>query len=70
MIDYYNYLPTMFKDYPEVITIDELQAILHIGRNSAYTLLKEGAIETLRVGKKYIIPKLSVMNFLMEGFKK
>lgn len=69
MINYYNYLPTMFKDYPEVITIDELQAILHIGRNSAYKLLKEGAIETLRVGKKYIIPKLSVMNFLMEGFK-
>ena len=53
-----------FNDYPEVISIDNLQEILHIGRNAAYSLLKEGKIKTIKVGKKYIIPKQSVINFI------
>ncbi|MCQ2476121.1 MAG: helix-turn-helix domain-containing protein [Clostridia bacterium] len=53
-----------FNDYPEVISIDNLQEILHIGRNAAYSLLKEGKIKTIKVGKKYIIPKKSIIEFL------
>ena len=53
-----------FNDYPEVISIDNLQEILHIGRNAAYSLLKEGKIRTIKVGKKYIIPKKSIIEFL------
>lgn len=53
-----------FNDYPEVISIDTLQEILHIGRNAAYSLLKEGKIKTIKVGKKYIIPKKSIIEFL------
>ena len=29
----------LFKDYPDIITIIDLQAMLHIGRNAAYKLL-------------------------------
>lgn len=54
----------IFANYPDVVTVDDLQAMLHIGRNSAYDLLKNGTIATVRVGKKYIIPKTSVINFL------
>lgn len=53
-----------FNDYPEVISIDNLQEILHIGRNAAYSLLKEGKIKTIKIGKKYIIPKKSIIEFL------
>jgi hypothetical protein len=38
--------------------------MLHIGRNSAYSILKDGLIKTIKVGKKYIIPKKSVIDFL------
>ena len=54
----------LFKEYPDVITIVDLQAMLHIGRNAAYKLLQDGTIKTLRVGKKYIVPKQSVVNFI------
>ena len=54
----------IFKDYPDVITVEDLQNMLHIGRNTAYGILKDGAIKTIKVGKKYIIPKQSVIEFI------
>lgn len=55
---------TIFADYPDVVSVEDVQAMLRIGRNAAYGLLKSGAISTVRVGKKYIIPKTSIINFL------
>lgn len=60
----------LFKDYPDIITIIDLQAMLHIGRNAAYKLLQDNSIVSVRVGKKYIIPKSSVANFVTEGVRK
>ena len=60
----------LFKDYPDIVTILDLQAMLHIGRNAAYKLLQDNSIVSVRVGKKYIIPKSSVANFITEGVKK
>lgn len=54
----------MFSNYPDVVSVEDVQAMLHIGRNAAYGLLQSGAIVTIRVGKKYIIPKASVIDFL------
>lgn len=54
----------MFIEYPDVITVDDLQSMLHIGRNTAYKMLQEEMIKTVKVGKKYIIPKASVINFV------
>ncbi len=54
----------MFSNYPDVVSVEDVQAMLHIGRNAAYGLLKSGAIATIRVGKRYIIPKASVIDFL------
>lgn len=54
----------MFRSFPDVVTVDELMRMLHIGRNAAYGLLKSGAIKTLRVGKRYIIPKICVISYI------
>ncbi|MCQ2470728.1 MAG: helix-turn-helix domain-containing protein [Clostridia bacterium] len=54
----------LFSEYPDVVTVDDLQKMLKIGRNSAYDILKSGLIKTIKVGKRYIIPKQSVINFL------
>ena len=54
----------IFKDYPDVVTIDQLQKMLNIGRNSAYELLKNNVIKSVRVGKRYIIPKVYVIAYL------
>ena len=55
---------SIFADYPDVVSVEDVQAMLHIGRNAAYCLLQSGNIATIRVGKKYIIPKASVIDFL------
>ena len=53
-----------FDNYPDVVTPEDIQKMLRSGRNSVYDLLKQGKIKSLRVGKKYLIPKTSVINFL------
>ena len=62
-----NTTPTMneiFKDYPDVVSIEQLQKMLNIGRNSAYELVRNDAIKTVKVGTRYIIPKANVIAYL------
>jgi excisionase family DNA binding protein len=54
----------MFENYPDVISIKNLCDMLHIGKSNAYSLLQNKAIYHVKVGKKYIIPKNSVIGFL------
>ena len=54
----------IFRDYPDVITVNELQSMLRIGRNKAYELLKTKQIRSIPNGRHYIIPKQSVIDFL------
>ena len=54
----------IFKDYPDVVTIDQLQKMLNIGRNSAYELLRNNIIKSVKAGKRYIIPKVYVIAYL------
>ena len=53
-----------FKDYPDVVSIEEVQTMLRIGRNAVYELLRSGVIKSLKVGKKYIIPKVSIIKYV------
>jgi excisionase family DNA binding protein len=54
----------MFENYPDIITIEDLMDMLHIGKSSAYSLLQQNQILHVRVGRKYIIPKQSVIGFI------
>jgi len=56
----------MFRDYPDVVTVEHLCRMLNIGRNTAYTLLQNNKIYHVKVGKKYIIPKAAVLDFIGE----
>ena len=56
----------MLDEYEAVLTVSDLQEILNIGRNSAYELLRDGRIAAFRVGKKWRIPKQSVIDFLSQ----
>ncbi len=60
-INYYN---NLFREYNDVVDIDDLQKMLKIGRSSAYEIVKTGRIKTVKIGKRYIIPKQSVIEFL------
>lgn len=61
---YMNEKKEMFEEYPDILKIDDIQSMLQIGRNSAYTLLKQGLIKSIKIGKKYIVPKNAVIDFV------
>lgn len=54
----------MFTEYPDVVTIEQLCKMLGIGKAKAYELLNKNTIKAKRIGKKFIIPKQSVIKFL------
>lgn len=54
----------MFSDYPDVLNIDDLTHMLNIGKNKAYELVNTNTIQSIRVGRKIIIPKFRVIEFL------
>lgn len=58
----------MFDNYPDIITIDNLMAMLKIGKSSAYALLKDNRIRHVKIGSKYIIPKKSVIVFINQAY--
>ena len=60
-----NTLDTMmFSEYDDVVTVDDVMNMLHIGRNNVYKLLNDNSIKSVKVGKRFIIPKRSVINFV------
>lgn len=54
----------MFSQYPDVVSKDELMAMLKIGKNKAYELLRSGTIKNIKIGKQYRIPKRYIIEYL------
>lgn len=48
---------SLLYNYSDVLTVENVMKILHIGRSKVYELLRSKAIPSIRVGKEYIIPK-------------
>lgn len=59
----------MFKEYADIVRIKDVQDMLKIGKNKVYELLKSGEIKSIRIGNKYIIPKKSVIDFVVNRLK-
>ena len=56
----------VFDSYPDVVSVEEMQQMLRLGKNAVYQLLKDGAIKSIKVGKRYIVPKKYVIEFLVQ----
>ena len=55
----------VFSEYEDIVSIDDIMKMLHIGRSNVYKLLRNKEIKHIRVGVKYIVPKVSVIEFIM-----
>ena len=55
------------KNYNDVLLPEEVQEILHIGRNAMYGYLADGTIRSIKIAGKYRIPKLYLLEFLYPG---
>ena len=53
----------MFRNESDVLTVPEAAKLLRIGKNQAYELVKNGRLGAIKLGKKIIVPKLSLIDF-------
>lgn len=54
----------MFHDYPDILSTANLQEILRLSKNSVLDLLQNKQIKHFRKGKKYLIPKACVIDYI------
>jgi len=54
----------MFENYPDVVSVKDLCAMLKIGKNTAYKIINDGDIQSIRIGRKILIPKAYVIAYL------
>ena len=57
-------LKKIFSNYPDVVSLPDLMKMLNIGRNTAYGLLQNGEVKSIKVGKQYRIPKQYIIEYL------
>ena len=56
----------MLQERPDVLTIEYLCEILKISTKTGYRLLKDGKIQSLKVGRSYRIPKAYLVAYFIQ----
>ena len=59
-----NSMETTGITVPELITVEELAKLLRIGRNTAYGLVKDHSIKSIKVGRGIRIPLPAVDEYI------
>ena len=65
-IDIQTLYKLLFADYPDIVTVRQLQVMLGISRHAAYDLLTDGSIRGLKLGNAYKIPKINVIRYVAD----
>lgn len=55
---------TIFANYPDVLEVKDICALLRIGRVQAYELLNSGVIPYRRIGRIYKVRKEALIEYL------
>lgn len=60
-----NYLyESIFKDYPDVLTVKQVSGMLNICTKTVYHILNNGELESLKIGSAFRIPKINVLKYM------
>ncbi len=54
----------MLNNTKEILTLKELQELLHIGKNTALRLVQSGEIDAFRVGNRWRVLRESVAKYI------
>lgn len=54
----------MLEQFPDLLTVKDLQKILSIGRSKAYSSLHSGELQYITIGRPICIPKKHLLNYL------
>lgn len=53
-----------FENLPDILTIDDLQIALRIGRSTAYKLVQDDQIHSFRIGRSIKVYKRSLVEYI------
>ena len=53
-----------FTEYPEVVSVSQMQTMLGISRHAAYDLVSSGQIPAIKIGNSLRIMKLNIISFM------
>ena len=56
-------------EYRDVLSPNDLMEILQTGRNTVYNYLSTGNIRSIKVGNKYRVPKIYLLQFMYPDMK-
>jgi len=54
----------VFKDYPDVLDVKQVSQLLSVSTKTVYRLLRNGTMDSLKVGREFRVPKVSVMRYV------
>lgn len=54
----------MLNNTKEILTLKELQELLHIGKNTALRLVQSGKIDAFRVGNQWRVLRESLIRYI------
>ena len=60
----------MLKEYPDIMTVEQMCEVLGISTKTGYRLLREKKICCLKVGRAYRIPKAHLLHIYVSAEKK
>ena len=55
----------MFPDYPDIVTVSQLQTMLGVSRHLAYDLINDGYIRGVKIGNAFKVPKVNVIDYVL-----
>lgn len=55
----------VFKEFPDVMTVQEAANALQLSRNTVYALVRTGKLHSINVGRKILIPKPFLIDFIL-----
>lgn len=56
----------MLEEFPDILTVKQVQTILSIGRSKAYSILHSGELKCITIGKQIRIPKQYLLDYLAD----
>jgi excisionase family DNA binding protein len=56
----------MFNEFTDILTIEDLQEALKIGRTTAYRIINNGKLKHIRIGKAIKIPKQFLIDYVKQ----
>ena len=53
----------VFKEYPDVLNVKQVSTLLGVSTKTVYRLLREGIIDSLKIGREFRVPKVAIMKY-------